>query len=69
MAVQQQGMVQISAALLDSLVTSVNELRDSVSQLRNQNDGLRQELSVVKTDFLTLQRNSGVKFAIQEAAS
>jgi NTP pyrophosphatase (non-canonical NTP hydrolase) len=47
MNVQDEKTVQVPASLLDSLVANVNELRDAVSQLRNENESLREELKVV----------------------
>lgn len=50
------------ADLLASLAASVKDLRDSVSQLRSDNDRLQQELSSVKSDLMTLQQNVGARF-------
>lgn len=54
MNTQDEKTVQVPASLLDSLVANVNELRDSVSRLRNENESLREELKVVKADLPTL---------------
>jgi peptidoglycan hydrolase CwlO-like protein len=50
------------ADFLASLAASVKDLRDSVSQLRSDNDRLQQELSSMKSDLITLQQNVGARF-------
>jgi predicted translin family RNA/ssDNA-binding protein len=54
--------VQIPANIFNSLVASVDSLRDIVSQLGAQNDVLRKRLETTEADLLTLQRNCGMKF-------
>jgi cell division protein FtsB len=49
-------------ASVDSLTSSVNGLRDMISQLGAENDDLRKRLEITEADLLTLQRNCGMKF-------
>jgi hypothetical protein len=58
---------QGAAELLTSLLASVNRLQDVVSQLRDDNQSLRQEvqeLRSVKTALATLQMNCGMRFVL-----
>jgi hypothetical protein len=61
-ASKQNAVLPVPTDLFASLVTSVKDLSDSVSQLRNDNDRLQQELSSVKSDLITLQQNVGARF-------
>jgi hypothetical protein len=47
---------------VENLTSSVNGLRDIVSQLGAENDVLRKRLDTAEGNLLTLQRNSGMMF-------
>jgi hypothetical protein len=49
-------------ASVDSLTSSVNGLRDIVSQLGAENDDFRKRLEKTEAALQTLQRNCGMKF-------
>jgi hypothetical protein len=61
-ASRQNAVLPVPTGLFASLVASVKDLSDSVSQLRSDNDRLQQELSSVKSDLITLQQNVGGRF-------
>jgi hypothetical protein len=57
------GLAQVSEEFLNSLVTTVSSLRESVSQLQDKNKTLVGELRSLKGNFAIIRRSSGVRFS------